>query len=406
LNRASEDAAESAPYYTVVEPDGLNMKTSYTCLVVGAGPAGSSAAYTFAKNGIDVCLVDKAAFPREKLCGGLLTRRTQKIFSDIFESGWDDLYEHRSNGALFFHKGQQINAIENYGELYFCNRGSFDNTLLEKVIATGADVVLGDRVEIVDTIAKTCRLRSGRQLGYRYLIGADGVNSVVARAVTSRGFDRSSCAFAVQAETQAAGCGENDMARPEIHFGEIDWGYGWVFPKKNGCSVGLGGLYPKNRDIRTRFSEFYAARNGQPCPDQLKGHFIPFCNYVRKAVVNDTVLVGDAAGLVDPITGEGIAHAIESGHQSALAVISVLAGSNTSVAGAYENYYTHTAREMDRAYMIRNFLFSDYTKALFISALSRTRTMPYHFMDLLSGEITYSKMLSIMQQKAIKLVFR
>lgn len=387
------------------EPDGLNMKSSYTCLVVGAGPAGSSAAYTVAKNGVDVCVIDKAPFPREKLCGGLLTGRTKKSFLDVFDTGWDTMYEHRSNGALFFHKGQVINSIDGYGELFFCNRSTFDAMLLDLAKAKGADSVLGDRVKSVDTTAKICLLGSGRQLRYRYLIGADGVNSIVARALRSRGFDRGNHAFALQVEIPGTCCVENGTTRPEIHFGEVDWGYGWVFPKKNSCSVGLGGLYPKNPDIRTRFSEFYVARNGRPFSGQLKGHFIPFGNYARHAVAKDCILVGDAAGLVDPITGEGIAHAIGSGHHAARSLISVLSGSKTGLADAYGNYYTQITREMDRANLMRNFLFSDCTKALFISALSRTRTMPRHFMDLMSDDITYRDLFSIIQQKAVKLVF-
>lgn len=71
------------------------------------------------KNGMDVCVIDKAIFPRDKLCGGLLTRRTKQCFLDVFGTGWEDIHECWSNGALFFHKGQMINAIENYGELFF-----------------------------------------------------------------------------------------------------------------------------------------------------------------------------------------------------------------------------------------------------------------------------------------------
>jgi flavin-dependent dehydrogenase len=81
------------------------MKNSYTCLVVGAGPSGTAAACTFARNGIDVCVIDKAGFPREKLCGGLLTNRTRKHFLEVFDADWEDMYECSSNGALFFHKG-------------------------------------------------------------------------------------------------------------------------------------------------------------------------------------------------------------------------------------------------------------------------------------------------------------
>ncbi|MBM3163126.1 MAG: hypothetical protein FJZ79_07385 [Chlorobi bacterium] len=73
--------------------------------------------------------------------------------------------------------------------------------------------------------------------------------------------------------------------------------------------------------------------------------------------------------------------------------------------GEYEPYFSKIKGEMDRANLLRNFLFSDCTKALFINALSRTRTMPYHFMDLMSGAIAYKDLFAIIQQKAVKLVF-
>ncbi|ACD90203.1 MAG: geranylgeranyl reductase family protein [Chlorobium limicola] len=376
------------------------MKNFYTCLVVGAGPSGSSAAYTFAKNGMDVCVIDKAIFPRDKLCGGLLTRRTKQCFLDVFGTGWEDIHECWSNGALFFHKGQMINAIENYGELFFCNRRTFDHALLEKVMAKGADVVLGDRVEGVDTTLKMCRLRSGREIRYRYLIGADGVNSVVARAVTSKGFDRNRYAFAVQAETPDVICRQNDMILPEIYFGEVDWGYGWVFPKKNSYSVGIGALCQKNGDVAGKFREFYLARNSQPCSVTLKGHYIPFGNFSRNAVAKDIVIVGDAAGLVDPITGEGIAYAIESGQYAAQAVILASSNKNITLADEYEKYYSKITQEIDRANMLQYYLFSRCTQGLVMTALSRSRTMPYHYMDLLSGAIDYKDLFSIIQKKA------
>jgi len=305
----------------------------------------------------------------------------------------------------FFTRGERINAIDNYGDLYFCNRSRFDSRLLGAARAKGVEVLLGDRAEAVDTASRTCLLRSSRKLRYRYLVGADGANSVVARSVTPEAFDKGRYAFAVQAEVQDWAGREQGSAKPEIHFGEVEWGYGWVFPKKNSCSIGLGGLYPKNRNIRQRFGEFYASRNSRPYEGALKGHFIPFGNYVRLAATNDIVLSDDAAGLVDPVTGEGIAHAIGSGHHAALAVISVLSGGKAGIADAYEPYFRQVTQEIDRANMIRNFLFSECSRGLFISALSRTRTMPNHFMDLLSGEITYRDLFSIIQQKVKKLFF-
>ncbi len=383
------------------------MQNSYTCLVVGAGPSGTAAAYTFAKNGIDVCIVDKAIFPREKLCGGGLTGRTKNSFLDIFDSNWEDMFEYSANSALFYYKGQRINMIEDYGELYFCNRIKFDNRLLDLAISRGVDVVFGERVEVIDTESKVCKLASGRQIRYRYLIGADGVNSVVARQVVSRKFNRNRYAYALQVEIKKEDYGKTELTRPELYFGDINKGYGWVFPKRNSYTVGMCSQYSKTVDIRKKLMEFFAARNCAPYKGRLTGHYIPFGNYAERVVENDVILVGDAAGLVDPVTGEGVAYAIESGYYAAEAVIAAISGKNCNIDTEYKSkYYTAISQEFARANLLQQAIYSRYTQAIVMHALSRSKTMPYHYMDLLSGDSNYKDFISIIQNKAKKLIFK
>lgn len=90
------------------------MKKSHFVIVVGGGPAGSSAAYTLAKQGIDVCVIDKAKFPRNKLCGGLLTLRSKKVFEKIFDANWDKTYELKTTGFKVLNKTTLLNKVENY----------------------------------------------------------------------------------------------------------------------------------------------------------------------------------------------------------------------------------------------------------------------------------------------------
>lgn len=312
------------------------MKNSYTCLVAGAGPSGTAAAYTLAKNGIDVCIVDKAIFPREKLCGGGLTRRTKNSFLDVFDLNWEDMYEYSANSALFYYKGHVINKIEDYGELYFCDRIMFDNRLLDQATSRGVDVVPGERVDVIDTVEKTCKLASGRQIRYRYLIGADGVNSVVARQFVSRRINRNRYAYALQVDIHKDDYGKKELTRPELYFGDVAMGYGWVFPKRNSYTVGICSRYSKTVDARKKMMDFFADRNGAPFKGRLKGHYIPFGNYAERVVENDMILVGDAAGLVDPVTGEGIAYAIESGYHAAVAVIAAVSGKNCNIEAVYK----------------------------------------------------------------------
>ena len=88
------------------------MKKHHTVVIVGGGPSGSSAAYTLAKQGVDVCLVDKAVFPRDKLCAGLLSLRSQQVFSEIFDASWEEAFEYKASGVKFFHKNKLLNDVK------------------------------------------------------------------------------------------------------------------------------------------------------------------------------------------------------------------------------------------------------------------------------------------------------
>ncbi len=197
------------------------MKNHYTAVIVGGGPAGSSAAHTLAKSGVDVCVVDRFLFPRPKLCGGLLTQRAKKNYAEIFGPGWDELHEYRCAGAKFFDGERLVNAIENYGELYVCDRYRFDARLIDKAKSSGAELLHGDRVTAVDTRNCVCKLRSGKEIAYRYLIGADGVNSVVANAIHNGKTSRNGKAFALEVVFPVSDLSRK-VAEPEIYLSSIE----------------------------------------------------------------------------------------------------------------------------------------------------------------------------------------
>jgi menaquinone-9 beta-reductase len=379
------------------------MKNHYTAVIVGGGPAGSAAAHTLAKSGVDVCVVDRFHFPRQKLCGGLLTQRAKKNYTAIFGAGWEEMYDYRCNGAKFFDGERLVNSIENYGELYVCDRFRFDARLIDKAKERGAVLVQGERVTVVDARNCVCKLQSGKEITYRYLIGADGVNSVVANSIFKHNANRNGKAFALEA-TLPASTLSREIAEPEIYFDSIDWGYGWIFPRNDVVVIGLGGLFAKNRDFRAIFNTFFQERFGKAFTGAVKGHFLPFGDYAKSMGRDGLLLAGDAAGLVDPITGEGIAYAMQSGFYAAQSILDALSGHTKNVNAEYRKRCAVITGELAYAVKIRNFLFSPATRDMFVTALARSVSAPHRYMDLMSGDLTYRELLKNSGRKLIRMV--
>ncbi len=366
------------------------MKTHHTAIIVGGGPAGSAAAYTLARQGIDNCIVDKAVFPRDKLCGGLLTLRSEKIFKKVFAGSWESVIEHRSHGVKFIYQGRLLNHIENYSELLFTQRINFDNYLLNLAGTKGTAIYQGKALAGIDMNQKICRLRSGEEISYDYLVGADGVNSAVAKALFGSSFDKQTVAFAVEVEIDKQCC-KRTVREPEIHFGAVRWGYGWIFPKRQTLTVGLGGLHRANPDIKEVFKQFISRHFVADTDVAIKGHYLPFGCYRKTPGAANVLLAGDAAGLVDPITGEGIALAMESGHMAALAIEeSIQAGPKTDVLEGYKKKYTDITRGLDHANRLRYLIFPRLSEYLFIKALPKSKTLPQKHLDLMADNINYN----------------
>jgi flavin-dependent dehydrogenase len=213
----------------------MSTRAKFDVIVVGAGPAGSSAAHSLATKGLKVILLDRAIFPREKLRGGLLSARSERIFTEIYQKSWTPTIEMVAHGVEFFDKEGCVNKVANYKPMYFTCRSKFDAYLLEMAEARGALVKQGAPVTAVNMETGTATLKSGQSLTADFLIGADGVNGRVVRHVFPRADRRSQLAFGLEVEVA-----REDFPRsvldPEIYFWVIRWGYGWIFPKSETLS--------------------------------------------------------------------------------------------------------------------------------------------------------------------------
>jgi geranylgeranyl reductase family protein len=338
---------------------------SYEAVVVGGGPAGSAAAYTLAAAGKKVCLIDKAEFPRDKLCGGGLTFRSKSAFERIFKRPWKAELFNSSRDFLFSSNGRFVASYRSRANIYFMMRRSFDHYLLGLARDAGATLRLGDAVGNIDLAEKSLTLRSGQEIAFGFLIGADGVNSVVAKTLFGKSFDPATVAFTLEAEVPRDRL-PHQGDRVEFDFNAARWGYGWVFPKQDFVTIGIGGMHRLNPDLRRRLDAYFQHKGLDAKDFKVKGQYLP-CGDCRAVPGRSNVLLcGDAAGAVDPISGEGIPYALLTGAAAGTAVATAL--SQPAGRGALAIYcedYRDIVASFRRAKFWRRFVCSRVMQRVF-----------------------------------------
>jgi len=367
----------------------LDGGKSYDVVVVGAGPAGSAAARRARALGLSVAVIDRATFPRHKLCGALLSGRGQTAMRDVFGLEVDRERFLYSRKVAFKWDGETLAEFDAPYDLTYTYRVDLDHRLLLEAIAAGAEDYQGTRIETFDDAANALVLSDGTRIGYGVLIGADGAASPVARHIFGRAFDPDRIGFAFEAEVPG-GCDAD--ARMSIDFRIVNWGYGWNFPKHDTRTIGLGSIKSLDQDLKAKMAQYLDLEAGEAGSDvKIKGAHIPLGDYQKVPGRGNILLAGDAAGLVDGITGEGLAYAMESGAEAAEAAAEALkAGKPASAAGIYRKRIRYIHAELDKANKLRHFEYSERFSGLFKEKLANSLTMRQAFFDLLAGETTYS----------------
>lgn len=377
--------------------------TFFDIIVVGSGPAGSAAAVTARKHGLNVAMVDKATFPRDKLCGGLFTGRSEKIMRSTFGIEVTSEMFLTSNHMRFSAKGKPIADIKNAPPMHLTMRRDFDAMLHAAAIAEGAVPFLGAAVTANDTDAKTITLKNSKTITYGVLIGTDGVNSFVARNLFGRAFDPAQIAFGLEIETPMQP--GRDMA-VEADFDAAQWGYGWSFPKKKTLTVGVCGINSRNDDMKANMAQ-YVAQVGGDDTLKYKGQFLPFGDYKKRPGQGAILLAGDAAGLVDPITGEGIALAMESGAAAGEAAAAAINAKDPHTAfDLYLPRIRPIQKELTQACRWRMLMFHPATEGHFKKAFKRGSALQMKYLDLLAGEASYNDLRWALIKRIPKLFWR
>jgi geranylgeranyl reductase family protein len=288
----------------------------YDVIVVGSGPAGSSAAYFLGKAGKRVLILEKEALPRYKTCGGGISIR---FLREQFPFSFDSLPIEAATAICYIFSNQEVTIPLSADAIGMVMRSDLDIFLLRH---TQADVIEGAAVQRINEENDRVQVetRDGRRFSAPYLIGADGANSMVARSLGLR--NKRTLAAAIEAEVDVPPQVKQRFDRKMVFiFGEIRLGYLWIFSKPNHLSVGIAALHPKPGELQKTLENVMSTFGITLDSTAMRGHPIPIYTRRERITTTRTLLVGDAAGLADPLSGEGIRFAIKSGRMAAEAIL-------------------------------------------------------------------------------------
>jgi geranylgeranyl reductase family protein len=286
----------------------------FDAIVVGAGPAGSATAIRLAREGAHVLLADRARFPRDKPCGGGLTGRAVRelpvdvtpVVEDVVRAfevglGYRKRFERRSEEPL----------------VLMTQRRRLDAFLTEQAAAAGAVFRDGVTVEGLTVGPDGASLRVGGMAVHgRVLVGADGVNGRIARDAGLGG----GILYGIALEGNGP-LREGQTGRATIELGVVPGGYGWVFPKAGHANYGVGGWAAEGPRLRAHLRRLCAEHDVDDTTlTDLQGRRLPI-RRTTNAARGPVLLVGDAAGLVDPLSGDGIYEALVSARLAAEAIL-------------------------------------------------------------------------------------
>lgn len=299
----------------------MQGNTKYDVVIVGAGPAGAMLAYALASAGVQVLLIEKKNLPRYKPCGGGLTKRTLSVLPFDIEDVIED-YTYRVE--VFVQNERAFVKTREDPVVGMVMRDRFDHFLVRKAVSAGATLQEGTTFRSLSGSTGDLSVKTSKGLFKSQLVvGADGVNSRVARALGLKVRRRIMCAL--EGEVFCSDSKTLMALKNAAHFdfGVVPRGYAWIFPKRDHLSIGVLTTSRTVEHLKPYFTSYLKMKGleGSAEVRSLKVHSIPYRADKRNILSTEKgLLVGDATGFADPITGEGIYYAVR-GAQIASAVL-------------------------------------------------------------------------------------
>ncbi len=299
------------------------MQTShFDVIVIGAGPAGATAAFEIAKAGAKTLLIEKHKLPRHKTCGGGLTYKVATalpfdISSVVERTITDFVLTYRMNRPRLARSHEPL--------VYMVRRSEFDNLLSMKAVEASAQLMDATTVDdiAVHDAGVSVKTRHG-DFEADFVVGADGALGVTARAtgLMSERLLLPALEKEVEVSPPVADYWRDKMS---LDLGTLPASYGWIFPKEDHLNVGVGG-FGQRSDFGRQLRGYEAEHVDRRVPERLRvrksfGYVLPLRKQGAAIQKGRALLVGDAAGLVEALTGEGIYYAVRSGQIAAHAII-------------------------------------------------------------------------------------
>ena len=312
-------------------------KKKFDAVIIGGGPSGCTAAFNLKKSGLNVLILDKAEFPRHKPCAGGITMKTLKHLPVNI----DHLVEHTAKKMVFdFGGSKRVGLSHNIGSCVMVIRDEFDNYFFNETLKIGVKFRKINQIKNIQSSSTITIEVDNDQIECKYLIGADGANSVVRKLTSSLKYKNP--VFAYEGKVP------KNKTNIQTEFIFNKYGYAWIFPKKDHYNVGIGRLVPSpdNKKLsKKELFDFVSKRFNDENVDNITAYPIGTEGQEYQAV-NNIFLVGDAAGFAESLLGEGIYNAVLSGKYAAKSIISSLYNKKSTAVENYNSFLSDLKNEL------------------------------------------------------------
>lgn len=377
----------------------------YDLIIIGGGPAGSTAARRLARGGASVLVLEKAPMPRRKLCGGALSSQAADHLGFGLPAELIDATVYGMSIAL----GDESAMAEQEAPIVqLVTRSKFDHHLLDRAVDAGAELRYEKALRLADN-GRQFRIETDQGRYYSEgLILAEGSAGPFCRYFRRPDTDDER-GFCLEAEVPLESPDRFAHLKNHLYldFGTGGQGYGWIFHHGSYYSVGLGGLVSRIKDIRGLMRSFLKKHGFDEEPKGLKGHVIPMGGIKRSISGRRTLLVGDAAGLIDPFSGEGLLYAIRSGALAAETFLKALAGDDCSDR-VLESYSERCEAEFgpNLRWSLRFTRLMHLSPNIFMRVLTTDEKLLSRFLSIAKGTSGYRDLMPAVIWNLIKMPFK